>query len=98
MQPAPVAATCRTNLRLIVAAYRQATGSSLSAVSKAFYGNAGFLDSFLKGTQSMSIDKYETVVTNLRTKWPENAAWPFLRAIVIPQPVIPRRKKISPEK
>jgi hypothetical protein len=88
-----IAQTCRDNLRTIIASYRKATGASLSAVSKNFYGNAGFLESFLAGRQSMSIGKFEEVVQQLRDEWPEDAQWPPTRAIVIPRP-----EKFSPGK
>ncbi len=88
-----IAQTCRDNLRTIIASYRKATGASLSAVSKNFYGNAGFLESFLAGRQSMSIGKFEEVVESIRAEWPDDTPWPSTRAIVIPKPV-----KFSPRK
>ena len=39
----------RQNLMMIVAAYRKATGVSLGAVSRRFYGNAEFLGQYQRG-------------------------------------------------
>jgi hypothetical protein len=71
----------RANLLSIVAVYRRATGKRLSAVSRRFYGNAAFLKEYSRGRQSISLDKLDNVLDNLRKEWPENAVWPFTGAI-----------------
>lgn len=81
-----IAKTCRDNLAALVRAYRAGTGASMSAVSKKFYGNGGFLPSYLAGAQSMSIEKYEAVVEKIKLNWPVNTAWPATRAIVMHRP------------
>ena len=81
---------CRKNLQAIVAAYRQATGLSVSVVSARFYGNAGFLPAFFAGTKTVSLDKFDDMIGHLRTEWPKNADWPVTRAAILPRP----RKKI----
>lgn len=85
-RPASFARACRENLRAVIAAYRQATGLSLTVVSRRHYGNAGFLEAFLRGRQSISIDKYDSLLDSVRAAWPEGAPWPPTRAIVLPRP------------
>ncbi len=80
------AKTTRQNVQLIVDAYRSATNTSLSFVSKRFYGNAGFLERFLNGEHSMSIDKLERMVDDLRDAWPAGAKWPACTPVLFPRP------------
>lgn len=82
----PVSDICRTNIRAILAAYRKATGLSLTTVSTRFYGNAGFLSAFLAGKRSMSLKKFDEVVDGIRADWPAEAEWPSVRAIILPRP------------
>lgn len=77
----PVTTAVRKNLLAIVTAYRQATGKSLSEVSKKFYGNAKFFEQFKAGEHSISITKLDSVVAKFRAEWPEDAEWPYLNAI-----------------
>jgi len=87
-----IATACRDNLRALVRSFRKSTGLSLSQVSKKYYGNAGFLDAFLAGRQSMSLNKFDQVFAALAADWPDGAEWPQMRAVV------PRRpeKKVFP--
>lgn len=87
-----IAKTCRENLGALVRAFRASTGMSMSAVSKKYYGNGGFLASYLAGRQSMSLEKYETVVNKIRADWPSDARWPVTRTIVLRAP----DKKVFP--
>src|SRR5258708_30977441 len=77
---------CRKNLQAIVAAYRQATGLSVSVVSARFYGNAGFLPAFFAGTKTVSLDQFDDMIRHLRTEWPKNADWPLTRPPILPRP------------
>jgi hypothetical protein len=90
--PPSVAQACRDNLRVLVREFRRGTGLSLSQVSKKYYGNAGFLEAFLAGRQSMSLNKFDQVFEALVADWPAQAEWPPMRAVV------PRRpeKKVFP--
>lgn len=81
-----IAQCCRDNLRALVREYRKKTGLSLSQVSKRYYGNAGFLEAFLAGKQSMSLNKFDQVFQGLAADWPEEADWPQMRAVVPRRP------------
>lgn len=90
-----VEAVLLANLKSIVKAYASATGRTEVAISKEFYGNAGFLGDFLREEKSMSVRKYSEIVEGLRAKWPAGTAWPLLRVVTFRAPA---RGKISPKK
>lgn len=83
---AMIAKILRENLLTLAKAYAKATGSTLPAVSKRFYGNVGFFADFRAGDASISIDKYEVVVGQFIDNWPKDTAYPFLRSVVFPRP------------
>jgi hypothetical protein len=85
-QALTVAQACRDNLRAMVREFRKKTGLSTSQVSKRYYGNAGFLDAFLAGKQSMSLNKFDHVVASIAKDWPDDAEWPSMRAVVPRRP------------
>jgi hypothetical protein len=89
----------RQNLKAVFAAYGRATGTNLSQISRQFYGKGDFLESFLAGDRSMSIDKIDEVLAAMRAKWPKDAPWPYLRAVLIEAPKRPQkaRKEIRPQ-
>jgi hypothetical protein len=71
----------RENLLSIIAAYRKATGKSLTAVSKQFYGNSTFFRTLKSGDHSITVARLDTMLEDIRAKWPEDARWPLTRAI-----------------
>ena len=73
----------RQNLMMIVAAYRKATGVSLGAVSRRFYGNAEFLGQYQRGNGSITLRAMDKMLGKLRAEWPEKAVWPLTRAIMM---------------
>jgi hypothetical protein len=87
--PAPrsesLAKQIRKNLFAILAAYRKATGKSLSTCSREFYGKSSFFAKLEKGGppkgQSVSLDTLDEILNRIRAKWPEDADWPFLPSI-----------------
>ena len=87
---ASIAGTLRANLMALANAYAEGTGVRLSAVSKRFYGHIDFFEK-VATTGSVSIDKYDEVVTKMREQWPRDVEWPALRKVVIEPPR--RRKK-----
>lgn len=74
-----ISPTIRSNVLAIVSAYRKATGSSDSEVSKRFYGNSSFLAKFRRGEHSISTDKVDALVTKFQKEWPEGTDFPMLR-------------------
>ena len=81
-----LSAVCRDNLKAIAQAYAKSTGKPISAVSKEFYGNSTFLPAFFAGQQSISIDKFDAMVSSFVERWPEEARWPLLRVAVMKGP------------
>lgn len=73
----------RDNLLAIAAAYRRATGRSLSAVSKEFFGRGNFLLNIKAGKHSLSVPQVDRVLKKFRAKWPDDAQWPMTRAIMM---------------
>jgi hypothetical protein len=81
----------RDNLLAIAAAYCQATGRSLVAVSKDFYGNRDFFAKLSSGTRlasssrpgaySVSLRKLDMILARFRAEWPKGVPWPRTRAI-----------------
>jgi hypothetical protein len=73
--------TARQNLLAIAAAYGRAEKLSLSQVSKRCYGNAGFLDKFRKGEQTVSLEKMDEMLRWFSVNWPAEVRVPFLPAL-----------------
>lgn len=80
-----LAVDIRKNLFTLVDAYMKATGESEQTVSRRFYGNANFLTSVRAGTSSVTIDRLDKLVSELRAKWPANKPWPYLRPVSFPR-------------
>lgn len=66
----------RANLVRIAKAYAKATGSTLSAVSRKFYGKAAFLEDFGAGRCSMTFSNFDRLLGALRKNWPAGTPWP----------------------
>lgn len=79
--PPMITRAVTANLLAIVEAYREATGKSLSQVSKDFYGNATFFAEFAKGTRSLSVNKLDEMLEDFREKWPPDVPWPRIRRV-----------------
>lgn len=71
------------NLVLIAQSYAKAKRITLAGVGHRFYGNAKFFAELKAGERSISIKKYEEMIDAIRADWPEKAAWPFTRALII---------------
>jgi hypothetical protein len=68
--------TIRKNLLAIVAAYRRATGQSMTSVSKRFYGRGDFLREFQAGRHTISVDRLGAMIRQFDEEWPEGADKP----------------------
>jgi hypothetical protein len=68
--------TMRQNLFVIAQAYAEATGLSITTVSKKIHGNGDFFAGFLAGTLSCGVDTYFNLVNRFRARWPKNTPWP----------------------
>jgi hypothetical protein len=95
----------RRNLQLIVDAYSKGSGRSVSAISKQFYGNAGFLADFFTNRQGISLIKLDSMVAAIKKEWPSGTPWPVCKPIEFAGPDSAARKsagarrgKLSPEK
>jgi hypothetical protein len=78
------------NLLAIVAAYRKATGKSLTSVSKDFYGRGDFFVRLKKGDHTIGIGRLSTMLDKFRDQWPEGEAWPLTRPVFMTKS--PQRK------
>jgi hypothetical protein len=74
-------ADVKANVLSVVKAYRNATGESLSEVSRKFYGKGNFLSEFIKGKHSISLGKLDEMLSHIFKKWPEKADLPELPPI-----------------
>lgn len=83
-----LAQICRENLIAVADAYARARKKpmTLAQVSRKFYGSSAFLDEFKRGEKSITIDKLDDMLAAFRAEWPENGAWPVLRAVVVERP------------
>ena len=77
---------CRENLLKIAGAFAKATGLSIATVSRRFHGNQAFLDEYRRGGCSITLSKFEAMITAFRAEWPAGAQWPLTRAAMIPRP------------
>ena len=76
-----LAQTVCENLCQIAREFSRATGQPLSVVSKRAYGRSSFFAEYRKGKQTITTDKVEEILRYFRREWPENADWPFTRAV-----------------
>lgn len=81
-----IAKTARKNLLAIARAYANATGTTIPAVSRKFYGKSGFLTDFSAGRQSITLSKMEEIIREFGKKWPNGLAWPDTAAISMGHP------------
>lgn len=85
-----IAKPLRANLKAIVRSYAKATGKTEAAVSREFYGSTRFLSDFYAGEKTISLDKFDSMLTAIYAKWPEGAERPVLRPVILPSPSPPR--------
>lgn len=76
-----IAAAHRDNLLAIATVYAEATGLSLSSVSRKFHGNQAFLRDYKAGKCTVTSDKLAEMVTAFRAAWPRDTDWPVTRPI-----------------
>lgn len=69
------------NVLAIAAAYRKATGKSLTQIGKAFYGRGDFFDGLKDGSRSISVRQLDAMIAQFRAEWPEGAPWPACRVV-----------------
>jgi hypothetical protein len=69
------------NLLAIVAAYRKATGKSLTSVSKDFYGRGDFFAKLRKGDHTIGIGRLSRMIDAFRDRWPDETPWPMTRPV-----------------
>ena len=67
LETAMLGPRCRKELRVLTTAFTEATGRSLSAISKEYYGKSSFLGKFLDGETTMGIKKYDELTEKIRT-------------------------------
>lgn len=75
----------RANVKIIVRAYSKATGIPIWKISKDLYGNAGFIERFFAGEQSIRLSKLNDFLSKLAADWPADTPWPIC-------PMIPMRR------
>lgn len=70
------------NILLIAETYAQATGKSLSAVSKEFYGNGDFFEQLRNDGRSITVRQMlGPMLQKFRDNWPPKTPWPPTRPI-----------------
>lgn len=77
------------NLLLIARAYAKATGQSLTAVGKAFYGRGDFFQKLGEREHGISITRLNEMLERFGSEWPEGAEWPLTA------PVLMSRRSLS---
>lgn len=85
----------RENMKTLVTSLARGTGQSVSALSKAHYGNAAFFAAFFRGDATTSIKKVDEMFEGISAAWPDDLPWPALRAVVLRRPDR-ARGKLSP--
>lgn len=91
--------SARRNLIRIATVYAKATGLTLSAVSRKFYGKAAFLADFKSGSQSITFSNMDRLLKAFRKNWPEGVEWPAMDPIDMTVPegkVSPRNNPLPP--
>ena len=70
------------NLILIAKTYADATGKSLAADSKEFYGNGDFFQQLREDGRSISVRQMlGPMLQKFRDNWPPTTPWPSTRPI-----------------
>ena len=75
--------TARDNLMVIIRAYRDATGKSMTAISRDFYGQSPYFDELRRGERTITLTKLDELVDKFKANWPEGVAWPVLRPMFL---------------
>lgn len=75
--------TARANLIRIATVYAKATDSTLSTVSRRFYGKAQFLKDFKRGKVSMTLSNFDRLLAAFRKNWPSGVPWPETAPILM---------------
>lgn len=76
----------RANLMILATTYAEATGLMLTTVSKKIHGNNYFLGHYHRREVSVTLAKYDEMITKLSDEWPANTPWPKLTTIPMKRP------------
>lgn len=85
MKPAMFRDTVIANLLAIAGAYCEATGKSLTTVSKDFYGRGDFFDKLKQREHTISVNRLSEMLDNFRKSWPKETPWPMTRPVFMTQ-------------
>ena len=66
----------RNYLLAVAKAYGKATGLTLGAVSRKFYGNSDFLVRMARSGATTTFSKYSDILAKMSASWPAGAEWP----------------------
>ena len=66
VKEAMIGPICREEMRTLTSAYSEATGRSIDAISRKYYGKSGFLAKFIAGKMSMKISIYDRIMDDMR--------------------------------
>jgi hypothetical protein len=71
----------RENLMALANAYADATGLSLTTISKRIHGKQSFFAEYGAGKQTLRVNHYWYVIDRFREEWPDGTPWPKTRSI-----------------
>lgn len=87
----------RANLIRIATVYARATDSTLSAVSRKFYGKAAFFADFKRGSQSITFSNLDRLLKAFAKEWPPGVDWPTPAPILMTMPSVRHPGKNIPK-
>jgi hypothetical protein len=71
------------NILLIARAYAKATGHSMTAVGKKFYGRGDFFSNLKMMKNGISISRLDEMLEKFRSEWPEETSWPLTAPVLM---------------
>lgn len=72
---------CKRRLMSLARAFAKAEDIPLVTVSRRVHGAAHFLESFERGEVTVTLSKYDEMVTTFRRSWPKGIKWPVRRNV-----------------
>ena len=72
---------CRDYLLAVATAFGKANHLTLATISRRFHGNVNFLGEFEAGKITVTLRKFDEMLSAFKSEWPHNTKWPKAKKI-----------------